>query len=138
MRRLVGLVVGTVALAGALAGCSAAGVSYERVTAFPTDAPIASIAPEDMGTPLALAHGADALIVVVWGSSSCRPTPTGIDAGGAVPVITFAADSKGGAACTADLTSTMYSFPVSELGGAMPAKVVIVTDGVRSTVTVVD
>jgi len=136
MRRIVGLTVGALALAVTLVACAGGTPDFEQVKGLPTGLPAASIAPEDVGQPMAFANDGE-LVVVVWGSSSCRPAPTDFDTSGPVATITFAADSKGATACTADLAPTSYVIPGSVFGGSVPAKIVLVVDRSRSTVTVV-
>jgi len=135
MRRIAGITAGMIALAIAAVGCSGGAPNFEQIKGLPSDLPAASIAPEDIGQPMAFAHDGR-LIVVVWGSSSCRPAPTDFDTSSPVATITFAPDGGGARACTADLAPTSYVLPASVFGGSIPAKIVTVVDGARSTVTV--
>ncbi len=121
-----------VVLAGGLAGCTGPDVTFEKVRGLPTEVPVSDAAVSE-ATPIAVARGTDQLVVVAWGSSTCPPMPTAISTAEPTPKITFA---SGSGTCTDDLAPTSFVFPRDELGGQLPAKVVVVVDGTATELAV--
>ena len=136
------LATGVVLGVGACAGPpNAADRSYRGVVASPSVAPTVSAGPSTtasaapppgLGTPLAgWVDRPRRFGLTVWGSSSCPPVPTRIEATGSDRVnITF--EQAGDKVCTADLAPTTHEFTVPAGADTLPLAVTLV-DGQGGT-----